>query len=147
MNDWIRLPARVLGDYFTSICHVNDPIAPCRRFNQSGLLDRISKEECGPPPHSNKERKGTNLREGIPYIGLSSRRPTQLGRKSMARKTVVVSDMSGEQIAEGKGAKVRITFDDARSGSLELDVTADEARAMGAKGRQVARRGRRPKSS
>ena len=65
----------------------------------------------------------------------------------MARKTVVVSDMSGEQIAEGKGAKVRITFDDARIGSIEMDVTADEARAMGAKGRQVARRGRRPKSS
>jgi len=65
----------------------------------------------------------------------------------MARKTVVVSDMSGAQIAEGKGAKVRITFDDARSGAIEMDVTADEARAMGAKGRQVARRGRKPKSS
>jgi hypothetical protein len=65
----------------------------------------------------------------------------------MARKTVVVSDMSGDQIPEGKGAKVRITFDDARSGSIEMDVTADEARAMGAKGRQVARRGRRPKGS
>ena len=59
----------------------------------------------------------------------------------------MVSDMSGEQITDGKGAKVRITFDDARSGSIEMDVTADEARAMGAKGRQVARRGRRPKSS
>ena len=65
----------------------------------------------------------------------------------MARKTVVVSDLSGEQIQDGKGAKVRITFDDARSGSIEMDVTADEARAMGAKGRQVARRGRRPKNS
>jgi hypothetical protein len=67
--------------------------------------------------------------------------------KTMARKTVVVSDMSGEQIREGKGAKVRITFDDARSGAIEMDVTADEARAMGAKGRQVARRGRKPKSA
>ena len=65
----------------------------------------------------------------------------------MARKTVLVSDLSGEEIQEGKGAKVRITFEDARSGSLELDVTADEARAMGAKGRQVARRGRKPKAS
>jgi hypothetical protein len=64
----------------------------------------------------------------------------------MARKTVVVSDMSGEQIPEGKGAKVRITFDDTRSGAIEMDVTADEARAMGAKGRPVARRGRKPKS-
>jgi hypothetical protein len=65
----------------------------------------------------------------------------------VARKTVVVSDLSGEQIQDGKGAKVRITFDDARSGSLELDVTAEEARAIGAKGRQVARRGRKPKSA
>jgi hypothetical protein len=65
----------------------------------------------------------------------------------MARKTVLVSDLSGEEIEEGKGAKVRISFEDARSGSLELDVTANEARAMGAKGRQVARRGRKPKSS
>ena len=65
----------------------------------------------------------------------------------MARKTVVVSDLSGEQIPEGKGAKVRITFDDARSGSIEMDVTSEEARAMGAEGRPVARRGRKPKSS
>jgi hypothetical protein len=54
----------------------------------------------------------------------------------MARKTVVVSDLSGEQIEDGKGAKVRITFSDARSGSIELDVTSEEGRAMGAKGRQ-----------
>lgn len=65
----------------------------------------------------------------------------------MARKTVVVSDISGETIEDGKGAKVRITFSDARSGAIELDVTAEEARAMGAKGRQVPRRGRKPKSS
>ena len=65
----------------------------------------------------------------------------------MARKTVLVSDLSGKEIEDGKGAKVRITFADARSGSIEMDVTAEEARTMGAKGRQVARRGRRPKSS
>ena len=65
----------------------------------------------------------------------------------MARKTVIVSDLSGETIHDGKGAKVRITFDDARSGSIEMDVTAEEARAMGSKGRQVARRGRKPKGS
>ena len=65
----------------------------------------------------------------------------------MARKTVVVSDLSGKTIDEGKGAKIRINFDDARSGSIELDVTAEEGRELGRKGRQVARRGRRPKSS
>lgn len=65
----------------------------------------------------------------------------------MARKTVLVSDISGEEIQEGSGAKVRIVFDDARRGAIELDVTADEGKAIGAKGRQVARRGRRPKAS
>jgi hypothetical protein len=64
----------------------------------------------------------------------------------VARKTVVVSDLSGETIQDGKGAKVSITFEDARSGSVEMDVTAEEGRAMGAKGRRVARRGRKPKS-
>jgi hypothetical protein len=61
----------------------------------------------------------------------------------MARKTVRVSDMSGEEIPDGKGAVVRITFQDARRGSKELDLTDSEAERLG--GRQVARRGRRPK--
>jgi hypothetical protein len=65
----------------------------------------------------------------------------------MARKTVLVSDLSGKEIQDGHAAKVRITFDDARRGSIELDVTAEEGKSMGAKGRQVARRGRRPKGS
>jgi hypothetical protein len=62
----------------------------------------------------------------------------------VARKTVLVSDMSGQAIAEGKGAKVRITFNDARKGVRELDLTDAEAEKLG--GRPVARRGRRPKS-
>ena len=62
----------------------------------------------------------------------------------MARKTVRVSDMSGDEIPEGKGAVVRITFSDARRGSKELDLTDSEAERLG--GRQVARRGRRPKA-
>jgi len=53
--------------------------------------------------------------------------------------------MSGAEIAEGKGATVRITFHDARKGVRELDVTDGEAEKLG--GRQVARRGRRPKSA
>ena len=63
----------------------------------------------------------------------------------MARKTVLVSDISGSEIADGRGATVRITFHDARKGVRELDVTDEEAERMG--GRQVARRGRRPKSA
>ncbi len=63
----------------------------------------------------------------------------------MARKTVRVSDMSGEEIPEGKGATIRITFADARKGVRELDVTDAEAERLG--GRSVARRGRRPKAT
>jgi hypothetical protein len=63
----------------------------------------------------------------------------------VARKTVLVSDISGQEIPEGKGATVRITYRDARKGVRELDVTDAEAEKMG--GRSVARRGRRPKSA
>jgi hypothetical protein len=63
----------------------------------------------------------------------------------MARKLVRVSDRSGEEIPEGKGATVRITYADARKGARELDLTDAEAEALG--GRTVARRGRRPKSA
>jgi hypothetical protein len=62
----------------------------------------------------------------------------------VARKTVLVSDRSGKEIPEGKGAKVRITFVDARKGVRELDLTDEEAMSLG--GRPVARRGRRPKT-
>jgi hypothetical protein len=65
----------------------------------------------------------------------------------MAQRTVFVSDLSGREIADGKGAKIRITFADARKGSAELDVTDTEAEELASKGRKVARRGRRPKST
>ena len=63
----------------------------------------------------------------------------------VARKTVLVSDISGDEIVDGKGASIRITFHDARKGVRELDVTDAEAEKIG--GRQVARRGRRPKAA
>lgn len=63
----------------------------------------------------------------------------------MAKKTIRVSDISGAEIPEGKGALVRITFTDARKGSRELDVTDAEAEGFG--GRTVARRGRKPRAS
>jgi hypothetical protein len=63
----------------------------------------------------------------------------------VAKKTVLVSDISGAEIPDGKGAAVRITFRDARKGVRELDVTDAEAEKIG--GRQVARRGRRPKAA
>ena len=63
----------------------------------------------------------------------------------MAKKTVRVSDMSGSEIPDGKGATVRITYADQRKGVRELDVTDAEAERLG--GRQVARRGRKPRTS
>lgn len=63
----------------------------------------------------------------------------------MAKKTIRVSDISGAEIADGKGATVRITFHDARKGVRELDVTDAEAEKLG--GRNVSRRGRRPKAT
>jgi hypothetical protein len=69
----------------------------------------------------------------------------RIGGGILARKTVLVSDISGEEIPDGKGATVRITFQDARKGVRELDVSEAEAEKLG--GRPVARRGRRPKSA
>jgi hypothetical protein len=66
----------------------------------------------------------------------------------VAKRTVVVSDLSGETIEEGKGATLRVTYTDARKGSKEMDLTADEAdRLLGGKARSVARRGRKPKTA
>ena len=63
----------------------------------------------------------------------------------MARKTVFVSDLSGDSIDEGKGATITIKFADARKGTIVLDVTDAEADGLGRKGRKQARRGRKPK--
>lgn len=65
----------------------------------------------------------------------------------MAKKTVLVSDLSGETIADGQGATVRIVYQDARRGVVELDVRVDEVEDLARRGRKVARRGRKPKSS
>jgi hypothetical protein len=64
----------------------------------------------------------------------------------MARKTVVVSDLSGSSIAEGKAATVTIRFSDARKGVYVLDVTEQEAEELGLKGRKQAHHGRPPKA-
>jgi hypothetical protein len=53
--------------------------------------------------------------------------------------------MSGQEIADGKGATIRIAFADARKGVRELDVTDAEAEKLG--GRSVARRGRKPRAT
>lgn len=65
----------------------------------------------------------------------------------MAKKTLLVSDLSGKEIAEGKGATISIKFADARKGTYVLDVTDAEAEELGQSGRKQARRGRRPKAA
>lgn len=65
----------------------------------------------------------------------------------MARKSIIVSDISGREIRDPKdSAKVAISYGDARRGRVELDVLADEVNDLASKGRKVARRGRRPKT-
>jgi hypothetical protein len=71
-------------------------------------------------------------------------RPTSW-RRMMARNVVRVSDLSGDTIPDGSGATVRVTFNDARRGVRELDMTDAEAEKLG--GRQVKRRGRRPRAA
>ena len=64
----------------------------------------------------------------------------------MARKMVLVSDLSGEEITDPKdGASVTITFNDARRGVVRLDVLASEIADLASKGTPQRRRGRRPK--
>ena len=65
----------------------------------------------------------------------------------MARKSVFVSDLSGEEIPEGKGATVTIKFKDARKGTIVFDVTDAEGEKLGEKGRRQAKRARRAKAA
>ena len=65
----------------------------------------------------------------------------------MARKTVLVSDLSGEEIRDEKdSAQITIRYGDARRGQIVLDVIATEVDDLASKGRKTARRGRKPKA-
>jgi hypothetical protein len=65
----------------------------------------------------------------------------------MARKTVLVSDLSGNIIEDGKGATARVVYHDQRKGVRELHLADEEADRIFARARRVARRGRRPKAA
>ena len=60
----------------------------------------------------------------------------------MARKTVLVCDSCGKEVEEGKGAVLRVTFNDARRGAKAADLC--DSCAGGMPGAAVARRGRKP---
>jgi hypothetical protein len=64
----------------------------------------------------------------------------------MARKAIIVSDISGREIRDERdSAQVAINYGDARRGRVELDVLASEVDDLAGKGRKVAKRGRKPK--
>jgi hypothetical protein len=63
----------------------------------------------------------------------------------MARRTVLVSDLTGKEIDDRFAAQVVINYADARRGRVVLDVNANEVDDLAAKGTRQARRGRRPK--
>jgi hypothetical protein len=62
----------------------------------------------------------------------------------VARKTVLVCDKCGSEVEEGKGAVMRVTFNDARRGAKAADLC--DSCAGGMPGTAVARRGRKPKA-
>lgn len=64
----------------------------------------------------------------------------------MARRTVLVSDLSGDVIEEGKGATVRVIPHDGRIAARQLDITQAEFERMFGDAPKVARRGRKPKA-
>jgi hypothetical protein len=61
----------------------------------------------------------------------------------MARKVVLVSDLSGEEIEVKDAAVVTIRYADARRGQVVLDVNASEVEALARKGTKQGRRGRK----
>ena len=68
----------------------------------------------------------------------------------MARRTIVVSDLSGREIASERDAvKIIVTFGDARRGMFVIDAHPDdpEVKALTEKGTQQARRGRPKKGA
>ena len=65
----------------------------------------------------------------------------------MARKTIFVSDLTGEPVDDKDAAQLVITYRDARRGRVVLDVNANEVDDLARKGTKQARRGRKPKES
>ncbi len=65
----------------------------------------------------------------------------------MARRTILVSDLTGKEIDERDAAQVVIKYADARRGQIVLDVNANEVEDLASKGTKQARRGRRPKNA
>jgi hypothetical protein len=63
----------------------------------------------------------------------------------VARKTILVSDLSGEEIELKDAAQLIIRYTDARRGQIVLDVSAAEVEDLAERGTKQGRRGRRPR--
>jgi ribosomal protein S26 len=63
----------------------------------------------------------------------------------LARKTVLVCDNCGKEVAEGNGATMRLIFTVSRRGEKQADLCVNCAGQM--PGHSAARRGRRPKAA
>lgn len=107
--------------------------------------------------HTDRDRIGTagrpfsrcrTVRGGSQRFLASWRLSSRLNDEEacVARRTIFVSDLSGDQISDGKAARITVNFQDARKGAYVLDVTEQEAEELGAKGAKQARRGR-PKTA
>ena len=60
----------------------------------------------------------------------------------MARKTIFVSDLTGDNIEDKDAAQVVIKYADARRGEVVLDVNASEVEDLARRGTRRQRRGR-----
>jgi hypothetical protein len=66
----------------------------------------------------------------------------------MARKTItrIVSDLSGDEVAEDQAWTMTLTPPDGRRNKVQLDISESEAQEFAAKGTEIKRRGRKPGS-
>ena len=64
----------------------------------------------------------------------------------MAKRQIIVSDISGNEVTEDEGAKVTVSYH-GRDVVRVLDVTAQEADELFAGGKEVAKRGRKSASA
>ena len=83
------------------------------------------------------------------YIGAEEGDKTLPKREKeteMARKQILVSDLSGEEIDAKEAAQVIIRYADARRGQIVLDVNASEVENLAERGQRQARRGRKPRA-
>jgi len=64
----------------------------------------------------------------------------------MAKKTVFVSDLTGDLIDNRNYVQVVLNYGDARRGRVVLDANAADVEDLARRGQKQARRGRKPKS-